>query len=225
MAKLLLIEDDDVVAREVVSDLRERGFEVARAASGTDGLDRARIESWDALVVDRMLPDKEGLSIVQALRCEGNRVPVLVLSALDRVDDRVQGLRAGGDDYLVKPFSLIELAARIEALLRRPADLPPTWLRVGTLELNLQTGTARRGPRLLDLLPREFKLLEYLARRPGQVVTRAMLFQDVWDYGFVPRSNLVDVHVSRLRRKLDAAGEEPLIESVRGIGFALHVRP
>ncbi len=222
MVKLLLIEDDDVTAEAVMADLRERGFAADRAATGTEGLDRARAESWDVLVVDRMLPGRDGLSLVQALRCEGNRVPALVLSALDSVDDRVQGLRAGGDDYLVKPFSLVELAARVEALLRRPAELPQTWLRLGALELNLATGAARRGHRPLDLLPREFKLLEYLVRRHGQVVTRAKLFEDVWRYGFVPKSNLVDVHVGRLRRKLDGPGEAPLIENIRGVGFTLH---
>ncbi len=219
MAKLLLIEDDDVTAEEVLGDLRDRGFAAARAATGPDGLARARAEPWDVVVVDRMLPGCDGLTVLQALRCEGNRVPALILSALDRVDERVQGLRAGGDDYLVKPFSLAELAARIEALLRRPAELPQTWLRVGTLELNLATGTAKRGQRVLDLLPREFGLLEYFARRSGQIITRAMLFQEVWNYNFVPKSNLVDVHLSRLRRKLDAPGETPLIENIRGVGF------
>ncbi|RYC31351.1 response regulator transcription factor [Lichenibacterium minor] len=222
MAKLLLIEDDDVAADAILGDLRERGFAAERAATGPLGLDRARAERWDVLVVDRMLPGRGGLSILHALRCEGDRVPALVLSALDSVDDRVDGLRAGGDDYLVKPFSLVELAARVEALLRRPAELPQTWLRLGSLELNLGGGTARRGQRPLDLLPREFKLLEYLARRHGQVITRAMLFEDVWRYGFVPKSNLVDVHVGRLRRKLDGPGEAPIIENVRGVGFILH---
>ena len=222
MARLLLIEDDDVTAGEVVADLGERGFVTARAATGPEGLARARAEPWDVLVVDRMLPGGDGLAVVQALRCAGDRVPVLILSALDRVDERVQGLRAGGDDYLVKPFSLVELAARVEALLRRPAELPQTRLRVGPLELDLSTGSATRGRRELHLLPREFKLLEYLARRPGQVVTRAMLFQEVWAYHFVPRSNLVDVHLGRLRRKLDAPGEPALIESIRGVGFTFH---
>ena len=222
MAKLLLIEDDDVTAAEVLADLGERGFTTSRAASGPDGLARARDEPWDVLVMDRMLPGCDGLAVVQALRCEGNRVPVLILSALDRVDERVQGLRAGGDDYLVKPFSLVELAARVEALLRRPVDLPQTWLRVGPLELDLASGSATRGKRPLDLLPREFKLLEFFARRPDQVVTRAMLFQGVWAYSFVPKSNLVDVHLSRLRRKLDAPGEPALIENIRGVGFTFH---
>ena len=222
MARLLLIEDDFVAAREVLGDLAERGFAVEWAATGPEGLGQARAGSWDALVIDRMLPGQDGLAILQTLRCEGNRVPVLVLSALSSVDDRVHGLRAGGDDYLVKPFSLAELAARIEALLRRPAELPQTWLRLGPLELNLAAGSAKRGRRDLDLLPREFKLLEYLVRRHGQIVTRAMLFEDVWKYGFVPRSNLVDVHVGRLRRKLDGPGEAPLIDNIRGVGFTLH---
>lgn len=222
MARLLLIEDDDVTAAEVVADLGERGFTTARAATGPDGLARARAEPWDALVIDRMLPGCDGLTILQTLRCEGNRVPVLILSALDRVDERVQGLRAGGDDYLVKPFSLVELAARVEALLRRPADLPQTRLRIGPLELHLATGSATRGRRPLDLLPREFKLLEFFVRRPGQIVTRAMLFQEVWAYSFVPKSNLLDVHLGRLRRKLDAPGEPALIENIRGVGFTFH---
>ena len=222
MARLLLIEDDDVAAVEILGDLKDRGFETGRATTGPEGLDRARTMQWDVLVVDRMLPGRDGLAVLQALRGEGNRVPALILSALDSVDDRVEGLRAGGDDYLVKPFSLVELAARVEALLRRPAELPETWLRLGSLELNLVTSTAKRGHRRLDLLPREFKLLEYLVRRQGQVVTRAMLFEDVWQYRFVPRSNLVDVHVGRLRRKLDGPGERALIENIRGIGFMLH---
>lgn len=221
MARLLLIEDDDITAAEVLADLDERGFAASRSTTGPDGLARARAQPWDVLVVDRMLPGCDGLAVLQALRCEGNRVPVLILSALASVDDRVQGLRAGGDDYLVKPFSLVELAARVEALLRRPAELPQTWLRVGSLELNLAAGSAKRGQRSLELLPREFKILEYFVRRPGQVVTRAMLFQDVWAYNFVPQSNLVDVHLGRLRRKLDAPGEPALIENIRGVGFVL----
>ena len=225
MAKLLLIEDDDVTADAVLGDLCERGFAAARAATGPDGLQRARAEPWDVVVVDRMLPGCDGLTVLQALRSEGNRVPALILSALDRVDERVQGLRAGGDDYLVKPFSLVELAVRVEALLRRPAELPQIWLRVGMLELNLAAGSAKRGQRTLDLLPREFGLLEYFARRPGQVVTRAMLFQEVWNYNFVPKSNLVDVHLGRLRRKLDAPGESALIENIRGVGFTFNVAP
>ena len=149
------------------------------------------------------------------------RTPALVLSALDGVDERVRGLRAGGDDYLAKPFALAELAARIEALLRRPASGPETMLRVGSLELDLMARTARRGQRALDLLPREFQLLEYMMRRTGQTVTRTMLFEDVWNYRFTPRSNLIDVHMGKLRRKLDGPGETELLANVRGVGFVL----
>ncbi|MFG1403716.1 response regulator transcription factor [Xanthobacter sediminis] len=219
MAKVLLIEDDRETAEEVVGDLRGRGHEVHWAATGPSGLDLARERAWDILVTDRLLPGRDGLSVLQELRSEGVRTPALVLSALSSVDERIRGLRAGGDDYLVKPFAFAELAARIEALLRRPAEPKETLLRVGSLELDLISTTARRGEREIDLLPREFRLLEYLMRRPGQTITRAMLFQDVWKYNFVPKSNLVDVHIGRLRHKLDAPGEPSLIENVRGVGF------
>ncbi len=221
MAKLLLIEDDAETADAILGDLRERGHAVDWASTGPDGATRARIGSFDALILDRMLPGLDGLSLLQNLRGEGHRVPALVLSALGSVDERIRGLRAGGDDYLAKPFVLAELAARLEALLRRPADTRETLLRVGSLEIDLIAGTGRRGPRDLDLLPRELKLLEYLMRRPGQVVTRALLFEEVWNYRFTPKSNLIDVHLGRLRRKLEAQGEPPLIHSVRGIGFTL----
>lgn len=227
MARLLLIEDDDETADEVVADLRSRGHEVGRAPTGPDGLRAARTATpdaqWDAMIVDRLLPGCDGLHVLQTLRQDGSRTPALVLSALGDVDERVRGLRAGGDDYLAKPFALEELAARIEALLRRPSDTRETLLRVGSLELDLIAGTARRGRRDLQLLPREFKLLEYMMRRAGQTITRAMLFEEVWSYRFVPKSNLVDVHMGRLRRKLDGPGDEPLIHSVRGIGFTLDV--
>ncbi len=222
MAGVLLIEDDAVTAAEIAADLRWRGFAVEGAPTGPQGLAMARTGAWDVIVVDRLLPGCDGLTVLQTLRREGNRVPALILSALGAVDERVRGLRAGGDDYLTKPFALAELAARVEALLRRPAASRETWLRVGPLELDLVTATAARGRRALELLPREFKLLEYFARREGQTVTRAMLFEGVWNYRFVPRSNLVDVHMGRLRRKLDGPGEPPMIESVRGIGFMLH---
>jgi two-component system OmpR family response regulator len=172
-------------------------------------------------VVDRLLPGLDGLAVIEALRGAGIHTPALVLSALNGVDERVRGLRAGGDDYLGKPFALAELAARVEALLRRPASGPETVLRVGPLELDLVARTARRSGRVLDLLPREFRLLEYLMRRAGQTVTRAMLFEDVWSYRFTPRSNLVDVHMGRLRRKLDGPSEQELLANVRGIGFVL----
>jgi two-component system OmpR family response regulator len=221
LAKVLVIEDDDGTAEEIVTALDDRGYMLDRATDGTEGLQRARSGGWDVLVVDRMLPGLDGLSVVEILRGEGIRTPVLVLSALNAVNDRVRGLRAGGDDYLAKPFALSELAARLEALLRRPGDPRETLLRVGPLELDLLARTACRGRRELELLPREFQLLEYMMRREGQVLTRAMLLENVWNYRFVPQTNLVDVHIGRLRRKVDAPDESPMILSVRGSGFML----
>lgn len=222
MARVLLIEDDADTAADVLADLRGRGHDVAWAATGPDGAQAAREGGWGAIILDRMLPGLEGLDLLQGLRQAGDRTPALVLSALGDVDERIRGLRAGGDDYLTKPFVLGELAARIEALLRRPVETPETVIRLGSLELDLMAGTGRRGARDLELLPRELKLLAYLMRRPGQVVTRAMLFEEVWDYRFTPKSNLIDVHVGRLRRKLEAGGETPVIVNVRGIGFTLN---
>ncbi|MEA2779839.1 MAG: two-component system, OmpR family, response regulator [Rhodospirillaceae bacterium] len=222
MTKVLLIEDEDETAAEIVAELVHRGFLVERAATGTDGLQKARSGSPDAMIVDRLLPEMDGLTIIETLRRTRVRTPVLVLSALGAVDDRVRGLRAGGDDYLTKPFALVELVARLEALLRRPADTRETVLRVGPLELDLIERTVRRGERAIDLLPREFRLLEYLMRRPDQVVTRAMLLEEVWNYKFVPQTNLIDVHMGRLRRKVDEPNEVPMIHSVRGAGFTLH---
>jgi len=221
VARLLLIEDDADTAADVLADLRGRGHEVDWAATGPDGAQAARKGAWGAIILDRMLPGLEGLELLQDLRQAGDRTPALVLSALGDVDERIRGLRSGGDDYLAKPFALGELAARIEALLRRPVEAPETVLRLGSLELDLMAGLGRRGGRDLDLLPRELKLLAYLMRRPGQVVTRAMLFEEVWGYRFTPKSNLIDVHVGRLRRKLEAGGEPSLIVNVRGIGFTL----
>ena len=222
MAKLLLIEDDAATAEEILADLRGRGHEVAWVATGPEGADATRSGIWNAIILDRMLPGLDGLTLLRDLRGTGDRTPALVLSALGEVDERIRGLRAGGDDYLGKPFVLGELAARIEALLRRPTDSRETVLRVGTLEIDLIAGTGRRGLRDLDLLPRELKLLEYLMRRPGQVVTRAMMFEEVWNYRFAPKSNLIDVHVGRLRRKLEVEGEPILIHNVRGEGFTLN---
>jgi two-component system, OmpR family, response regulator len=221
MAKVLLIEDDPETAREIKAELVERGFEVEWAATGVEGLDKARAGDADALIVDRLLPGIDGLTIIEVMRQERVRTPVLVLSALGAVDDRVRGLRAGGDDYLAKPFAIVELIARVEALLRRPADNKDTVLRVGPLELDLLARTARRGERPIELLPREFRLLEYMMRRKDQLLTRAMLFEEVWNYKFVPRSNLVDVHMGRLRRKVDEAEEPPMIHNIRGEGFVL----
>jgi two-component system OmpR family response regulator len=222
LARILVIEDDNETADEIVSALGDRGYRPARASTGTEGLERARGNDWDALVVDRMLPGLDGLAVIETLRNENIMTPVLVLSALSAVNERIRGLRAGGDDYLAKPFALGELAARLEALLRRPAAPRETILRVGPLELDLLDRTARRGHRELDLLPREFRLLDYMMRREGQVLTRAMLLEQVWNYRFVPQTNLVDVHIGRLRRKLDGPDETPMIQSVRGVGFMLH---
>ncbi len=221
MPKVLLIEDDRETASEIVAELESRGFDVDWAATGVEGLDKARADEADAMVVDRLLPGVDGLTIIEVVRKEQVTTPVLVLSALGAVDDRVRGLRAGGDDYLTKPFALVELVARLEALLRRPAESRDTTLRVGPLQLDLLERAARRGERVLDLLPREYRLLEYMMRRKEQLLTRAMLFEEVWNYKFVPRSNLVDVHMGRLRKKVDRPGEAPMIHNVRGEGFVL----
>jgi len=221
MGRLLLIEDDAETAEDVLGDLRGRGHQVEWAATGPDGEAAALRGGWHVIILDRMLPGCDGLAVLRALRLNGDRTPALLLSALGDVDERIRGLRAGGDDYLTKPFALGELAARIEALLRRPVEAKETLLRVGTLELDLVNGIGYRGRRDLDLLPQELKLLDYMMRRSGQVVTRAMLFEEVWNYRFVPKTNLIDVHVGRLRRKLEAGGEPPLIHSVRGLGFSL----
>ena len=221
MTKVLLIEDDSETAEEITAELVERGFEVEWSADGIEGLDRARSSRPDAMIVDRLLPGMDGLTVVEALRKDQVRTPVLVLSALGAVDDRVRGLRMGGDDYLTKPFAILELVARIDALLRRPAKSVDTTLRVGPLELDLLARTAKRGDRPIDLLPREFRLLEYMMRRKEQLLTRAMLFEEVWNYKFVPQSNLVDVHMGRLRRKVDRPGEPAMIHNVRGEGFII----
>jgi two-component system, OmpR family, response regulator len=221
MPRVLLIEDDHETANEIMAELVGRGFDVDWAATGIEGLDKARAGEADAMIVDRLLPGVDGLTIIEVVRQEQVRTPVLVLSALGAVDDRVRGLRAGGDDYLTKPFAIVELVARIEALLRRPTESRDTTLRVGPLELDLLARTARRGDRAIDLLPREFRLLEYMMRRKDQLLTRAMLFEEVWHYRFVPKSNLVDVHIGRLRRKVDSPEEQPMILNVRGEGFVL----
>lgn len=223
-ARILLIEDDEELAAAIADELGSHGHEVEHVADGQAALLRARDGGFALLVLDRLLPGLDGLEILQRLRDAGSLIPVLVLSALSAVDDRVSGLKAGGDDYLTKPFAMPELVARVEALLRRPGATRETVLRVGPLVIDLIERTVSREGRMLDLLPREFKLLEYMARRPDQVLTRAMLLEDVWRYRFVPQTNLVDVHVGKLRRKLDAAGESPLIQSVRGEGFRLRVQ-
>src|SRR6201997_1108540 len=225
MAKVLLIEDDGETAQEITAELTDRGFEVEWSSNGIDGLDKARQLRPDAMIVDRLLPGMDGLTVIEALRKEQVRTPVLVLSALGAVDDRVRGLRMGGDDYLTKPFAVVELVARIEALLRRPIDCRATTLQVGPLVIDLIERTARRGDRKLDLLPREFRLLEYMMRRSDQLLTRAMLLEEVWNYKFVPATNLVDVHMGRLRHKVDGPGDVPMIHNVRGAGFILRALP
>jgi two-component system, OmpR family, response regulator len=221
MARLLLIEDDKETAEEIKAELHDHGFDVEWAADGLTGLDRARVGDADAMIIDRLLPGMDGLTIIEALRYQGVHTPVLVLSALGAVDDRVRGLRAGGDDYLTKPFATAELIARIEALLRRPPDSRATMLQVGPLKLDLIERTAQRGGRVIELLPREFRLLEYMMRRKNQMLTRAMLLEEVWNYKFIPQTNLVDVHMGRLRHKVDQAHEPPMIHNVRGAGFIL----
>ena len=220
MAKILVIEDDAGTAEEVGLELRRCGHTVTHATSGPDGLATAH-ETFDVMVVDRLLPGLEGLDVIRALRADGIRTPALVVSALGSLDDRVRGLRAGGDDYLPKPFALVELVARLEALLRRPVEARETLLRIGSLELDLLVRRATRAGRDLELQSRELDILEYLVRRKGRTVTRSMLLQDVWGYRFEPRSNVVDVHMSKLRRKVDRPEDAPLIRNIRGEGYRI----
>ncbi|MCW8925838.1 MAG: response regulator transcription factor [Xanthomonadales bacterium] len=220
--RVLLIEDDDHLASYLKQGLQETGMVVDRAADGHDGLFLATGEPYDALIIDRMLPKLDGLSIVRTLRASDNHVPVLILSALGEVDDRVKGLRAGGDDYLVKPFAFSELHARLEALFRRgSSEAPLTRLSVVDLEMDLLSREVSRAGNPVELQPREFRLLEYLMRHAGQVVTRTMLLEHVWDYHFDPQTNVIDVHVSRLRAKIDRDFEPQLLETVRGAGYRL----
>ncbi len=220
---VLVIEDERDLAEEIRSELQASGHIVQLAENREEGLRAARAGGAAVMVMDRMLHGEDGLAIIETLRNEGNSMPVLVISALSSVDDRIRGLKAGGDDYLVKPFELRELTARVEALSRRAGDARATRLRVGPLEMDLVERTVRRGDRRVDLLPREFKLLEYFMRHPNQIVTRAMLLEDVWNFKFLPQTNVVDVHISNLRRKIDEGGEARLIVNVRASGFKLHV--
>jgi two-component system OmpR family response regulator len=220
-ARILLIEDDQEIADEVANDLIDRAYDVSHAATGSQGAEEARRGKYDLLIIDLLLPECDGLSIIQGLRRDGIRTPVLVVSALGAVNDRIRGLKMGGDDYVTKPFALPEVAARVEALLRRPLETRATVLRVGPLELDLIERVARRGDSVIELSRSEFKLLEYFMRRPDRVVTRDMLLEDVWHYRFLPQTNLVDVHIGRLRRKVDCGGGEPLLLSIRGVGFIL----
>jgi two-component system, OmpR family, response regulator len=219
---ILIIEDDPETAEQLVDFLSTSGYEVDLAGSGSDGLRRGNSADYAVMVIDRMLPDIDGLAVIRRLR-EGRIVtPALIISALGEVDDRVRGLRAGGDDYLVKPFAFTELLARVEALARRSATVVrETVLRVGDLELDLVARTVSRRGRKIELLPREFQVLEYLVRNEGQVVPRAMLLQHVWDLHFDPTTNIIDVYVGRVRRKVDGQQAYPLIHTVRGVGFCI----
>ena len=220
--RVLVIEDDADTAAYIRKGLKEQGHVVDHAQDGKEGLFMALGQSYDVTIVDRMLPGLDGLSIIQTLRTSGNTTPMLILSALGEVDDRVQGLRAGGDDYLVKPFAFSELLARLEALVRRAdTEAAETSLRVDDLQLDLLTRVVKRAGQVIELQPREFRLLEYLMRHAGQVVTRTMLLENVWDYHFDPQTNVIDVHVSRLRRKIDKEFGQPLLHTIRGAGYTL----
>ena len=218
---LLLIEDDTEAARFLVKGLRESGYSVDHAADGREGLFRATEGQFDLVITDRMLPHIDGLAIIELMRRKGLATPVLVLSALGGVDDRVRGLKAGGDDYLTKPFAFAELLARIEALCRRASTPQSTRLKVEDLEFDLLARRVTRAGREIELTARELKLLEFLVRRAGQVVTRTMLLEGVWDLHFDPQSNLIDVHISRLRQAIDRGTDQPLIHTVRGSGYVL----
>jgi len=220
--RVLIIEDDKETLAYLKRGLEEAGHTVDHAEDGKDGMYLALESRYDAAIIDRMLPGTDGLSIVRAMRASSNDTPVLVLSALGEVDDRVKGLRAGGDDYLTKPFAFAELLARLDALTRRrDAESPATMLNVEDLEMDLLSRSVKRTGKLINLQPREFRLLEYLMRHADQVVTRTMLLEGVWDYHFDPQTNVIDVHISRLRSKIDRDFDKPLIHTVRGAGYML----
>jgi two-component system OmpR family response regulator len=220
--RLLIIEDDADAADYLVKAFREVGHVADHAADGEEGLALGLEGSYDVLIVDRMLPKRDGLSVIGALRAKQIETPVLILSALGQVDDRVKGLRAGGDDYLPKPYSFSELLARIEVLARRRGGRnEDTVYRVADLELDRLSHSVRRGETEIVLQPREFRLLEYLMRHAGQVVTRTMLLENVWDYHFDPQTNVIDVHISRLRSKIDKGFTPPLLHTVRGAGYMI----
>ena len=221
--KILLVEDNERVVRFITKGLQESGHTTDHAANGRDGLFLAASERYDVIIMDRMLPGNiDGLAIIDALRKAANHTPILILSALSDVDERINGLRAGGDDYLTKPFAFGELLARLDALNRRGRqDAAQTTLEVDDLRMDLLSRRVVRGSRTLQLQPREFKLLEYLMRHAGQVVTRTMLLENVWDYHFDPQTNVVDVHISKLRQKIDADFERPLLKTVRSAGYMI----
>ena len=221
--KVLVIEDDHQVSAYIKGGLSENGHTVDIAKTGRDGLFLATTETYDVLIVDRMIPEPDGLKIIQTLRGMGTATPVLILSALGEVDDRVTGLRAGGDDYLVKPFAFSELLARIEVLQRR-GGMPATGqtrLSAQGIEMDLLARKLSRGGKVVDIQPREFRLLEFLLRHKGQIVTRTMLLEGVWDYHFDPQTNVIDVHISRLRSKIDETASASIIKTVRGAGYII----
>ena len=224
MARILVIEDDVDTAAEIASCLSASGFQPEQCFDGLLGLELAVSGQFDAITLDRMLPSLDGLQVVKSLRESGSEAPVLMVSALSDVDDRVTGLRAGGDDYLTKPFAPTELIARLEVLLRRHrrSTAADVSLRVADLELDLVKHEAKRAGRRIDLLPMEFKLLEFMMRNAGQALSRRMIFEAVWEYYFDPGTNLIDVHVGKLRRKIDFAGATPLFRTERGLGYMLH---
>lgn len=219
---VLVVEDDERVAGHVVKGLKGEGWLVDHVADGRQALFQVAAETYDVIVLDRMLPNVDGLKILQTMRAAGDSTPVLILSALGDVDNRVKGLRAGGDDYLAKPFAFSELLARVEALSRRKGVVQETTeLRLADLEMNLLTRTVTRRGKPIELTTREFGLLEYLLRNAGRVVSRSMLLEAVWDYNFDPQTNIIDQHVSRLRQKLDKDFDPPLLQTIRGMGYSL----
>lgn len=218
---ILLVEDESELANEIKLELERLGYFV-RTASISEAADAARVGDIAMMIMDRMVFGEDSLKTLEVLRKEGVKVPVLLISALSSIDEKVHGLKRGGDDYLAKPFAMVELAARVEALLRRLDDVRTTKLLVGDLEMDLIEQTVHRGDTRIDLLPREFKLLEYFLRHPGQVITRAMLLRDVWQYHFTLETNVVDVHISNLRKKIDTRGGSSLIVNIRGAGFMLN---
>jgi two-component system OmpR family response regulator len=221
--RILLIEDDRNTAEYIVRGMSEQGHVCDRLDNGPDGLSQATREAYDVIVVDRMLPGLDGLSLVKALRATGSKVPVLFLTAVGGVDDRVEGLEAGADDYLTKPFAFSELSARLNALARRPPFQPETTaLKVHDLELDLLRRTARRGGMVIELLPKELALLEVLMRNEGRVVTRTMLLERVWNFHFDPKTSVVETHISRLRAKIDKPFDVPLLHTIKNAGYSLH---
>ncbi|WP_025560943.1 winged helix-turn-helix domain-containing protein [Sphingomonas sp. UNC305MFCol5.2] len=225
--KILVVEDDDATAKYIVKGLAEEGFVVDRADNGRDGLFHATDGSYACIVLDRMLPGLDGMAVLGAMRSAGVETPVIVLSALGSAEDRIEGLTSGSDDYLGKPFAFAELLARIRLLIRRgtPAAAPETVLRCDDLEMDLLARRVRRAGRTIELQPREFRLLEFLLRHVDQVVSRTMLLEGVWDYHFDPGTNVVDVHLSRLRKKVDEGAVPPLLHTVRGAGYRLGAAP